>query len=116
MTNIASKVNPVFWLHLILTMTSLVGPFLFSWYLMLIAYSIVLLQFFFFGRCLMNEGHNLDDDGDDTFYAYLLEKLGFNFDRKKVRGFVRSWLYAVLAGICILWQLVLGYPPLLFFK
>lgn len=114
---IPSTFNGMYWIHLTLSILNIIGPFLFSWYLMLTAYATVLLQFFFFGRCLMNKEHGLNDDVEEfTFYAHLLEKAGFNFNRRKVRIFVRSWMYLVLASVVIFWQLILGFKPLLFFR
>ncbi len=114
---IPSTFNGMYWLHLLLAILNVLGSFLFSWYLMLAAYATVLMQFQVFGRCLMNKEHGLNDDNENyTFYAHLLEKLGFNFDRRKVRVFVRGWMYLVLATITIVWQLGLGFKPLLFFR
>lgn len=108
--------NFMFWLHLFLTMLSWFIPVLFWWPLVLTAYSIVLLQFVFFNRCLMNEGHALDDDGDFTFYAFLLEQIGFKPNRKKTKKIVRFWIYIIFASITILWQIVLGYDHLIHFS
>lgn len=107
--------NFMFWFHLFLTMLSWFIPFLFWWPLVLTAYSIVLLQFVFFKRCLMNEGHALDDDGDFTFYAFLLEQIGFRPNRAKTRVFVRFWIYIILGTVTILWQIVLGKDHLIHF-
>ncbi len=113
-TSIPTTFNFMFWLHLFLTVISWFGPFLFSWYLIIPAYCIVLLQFVFFGRCLMNEGHAIDDSGDHTFYGFILEKLGFRFNRKKLKVFVRREIYFIFTTITLIWQLWLGNAPLLF--
>ena len=107
--------NFMFWFHLFLTMLSWFIPVLFWWPLVLTAYSIVLLQFVFFKRCLMNEGHALDDDGDFTFSAFLLEQIGFKPNRAKTRVFVRFWIYIILGALAVLWQVVLGNEPLIQF-
>ncbi len=109
-----TKINGAFFLHLFVTSLSWAGIFLFSWPLMLAAYLVVLLQFQVFGRCLMNEGHQLDDGGDFTFYAYLLESLGFRLDRARVKRFVRGPIYLVQGSLVLLWQEGLGFEPLLF--
>lgn len=108
--------NFMFWLHLFLTMLSWFIPVLFWWPLVLTAYTIVLLQFVFFNRCLMNEGHALEDDGDFTFYAFLLEQIGFKPNRAKTKVIVRKWIYIFLASVTILWQLVLKQDHLIHFK
>ncbi|MEZ5013508.1 MAG: hypothetical protein R2794_04390 [Chitinophagales bacterium] len=103
-----------FILHCILLVGAWLAPFLLTWYWVIGIYALVILQFAVFGRCLMNEKHALDDSGNMTLYAYLLEKIGFRFSRAKVRVFVRSYLYGVL-GLCTLYiQLVLHVRPLLF--
>jgi hypothetical protein len=112
MSTIASKYNFTFWLHLILTLFSWTLPFVVDWKLAVAAYAVVLLQFVVFNACLMNRGHGLADDGDDTFYAHLLEQAGFRLDRKKVKGFVRFWKYIILAAVAVLWQVVLGHQAL----
>lgn len=115
MQAISSKFNSTYWLHLGLTILSWFIPFLFDWRLVLIAYSIVLLQFIVFGGCLMNRGHGLEDaDNDHTFYAHLLEGVGIRLDRGRVKSFVRSWMYVVLASIALIWQVAIGKEALLF--
>ena len=68
-----SKHNFMFWFHVFITSLAWVGPFLFSWYLMLTAYAIILLQFLVFDKCLLNSKHELTDSEDATFYSYLFE-------------------------------------------
>jgi hypothetical protein len=104
----------MFWFHLFITMLSWAAPFLFDWKWTLLAYCIVLLQFVVIGGCIVNRGHNLDDSGENTFYAHLLEIIGFRFDRQKVKTFVRFWIYVILAGVTIVWQLVLNKASIVF--
>lgn len=111
---INSKYNSGFWVHLSLTALSWFIPFLFDWRLVLTAYSVVLMQFVFFGGCLMNRRHALEDRGNDnTFYAHLLEMIGFRFNRSKVKRFVRFWIYVILGSFSLLYQVALGYEPLI---
>jgi hypothetical protein len=115
--SVASVYNFSFWSHLFLTALSWFLPFLVSWWLAILAYSIVLLQFALFNRCLMNEGHGLDDgQGEATFYGFLLERIGIRPDRQKLKRFVRRDIYVCLTVIAIVWQLVLGHEPMWFFK
>lgn len=102
-----------FWIHLFFLFASWVAPFVFPWKFLIIAYSTVLLQFVFFGRCLMNSEHGLDDAANHTFYAELMEKMGMKPNRDKVKRFVRSWIYLVLFTIGFVWQEVLGKGYLL---
>lgn len=103
-----------FWFHVLITFLAWVGPFLFSWYLMLPAYLIVLLQFLIFKRCLLNNGHELDDADDTTFYSYIFEKLGIRVNRATLKLWVRRYFYLILSVVTLLWQLVLGVEPVLF--
>ena len=106
--------NKVFWLHLFVTLGAWVMPFLINWSLACFAYSLVMLQFFVFGKCLMNEQHSVGEEDNNTFYAYLLETLGFQPNRKVLKFFIRKVLYFLLAGFTIFYQVYLGYKPLLF--
>lgn len=94
-----------FYLHLALVIISWCLPFVVDWRLAWAAYGIVLLQFWIFDRCLLNKEHGLDDTGsDETFYSFLLEKMGFRFSRSKVKKFVRFWLLLGLAAVAWMWQ------------
>jgi hypothetical protein len=109
------RYNLTFWLHLFVTAFSWFIPFLFDWKLVLLAYGSVVLQFAVFGGCLMNRAHALKDEGNDhTFYAHLLERLGFRFSRQRVKTFVRLWIYVLLGIAAVSWQVGLGYPALVF--
>lgn len=109
-----SAFNFSFFLHLAVTILAWLGPFLVSWQLMVTAFVLVQLQFMFFGRCLLNEQHDLKEEDDYTFYAYLLETVGFKTNRKLVKKIVRGGLYWVLAMVTIIWQVVLKNEALLF--
>lgn len=103
-----------FWLHLLLLVLTWVAPFWFSWWLIVPVYASVMLQFVFFGRCLMNEGHSLSEENDMTFYAYLFEKMGFTVNRRRLKRYVRRVIYPVLSVVAIGWQVWLGNPPVFF--
>lgn len=83
---------------------------------MVAAYLIVLIQFMIFDRCLLNTTHDLEDEDDTTLYSYALEQLGWDVDRSELKLWVRQYFYVVLSVVGILWQAVLGFAPLLFFK
>lgn len=114
-STIPTKVNGTFWIHLFLTAISWFIPFLFDWKLVVSAYTVVLMQFVLFGGCLMNRGHGLEDSNNDhTFYAHLLEHLGFKFNRRKVKIVVRLWIYVFLTAVTLLYQVVLGFEPAIY--
>ena len=109
-----TEINGMFWVHLFVTSLAWLGPFLFSWPLMLLAYGIVQLQYKLFNKCLMNEGHALAEEDNNTFYHYILTKVGFRLDKKRVKFVVRKRLNIFLGLFVILWQVGLGFGPLLF--
>jgi uncharacterized membrane protein len=115
-TKASSAHNFAFWFHLLITVLAWIGPFLFSWYLMVLAYAIVIVQFLIFDRCLINAKHDLDttSDEDTTFYSYLFEKIGYQPNRKTLKRFVRRYLYILLGVVAVVWQLILGFSPLFF--
>jgi len=114
MQNSGSTINFSFFFHLTVTILAWFGPFLFSWQLIVTAYILVQLQFQVFGKCLVNEQHDLVEEDDFTFYAYLFERMGFQPNRKIVKTIVRGGLYVVLAIFTVIWQVVLKKEALLF--
>jgi len=114
---IESKLNFSFWLHVLLVIFAWVGPFFFSWYLMVGIYIILMLQFLVFGRCLVNKAHGLEDLSDDKiFYTELLNLMGFYPNQKRLKFFVHRILYIILGIVAYVWQVVLAHEPILFFK
>ncbi|WP_417590139.1 hypothetical protein [Owenweeksia hongkongensis] len=109
-----SSHNFSFWFHLFITILAWIGPFLFSWYLMVAAYLIVILQFMVFDKCLLNAKHDLKTEGDATFYSYLFEQMGMEMDRPRLKKFVRIYLYPILGAFTVLWQLYFGFEAILF--
>ena len=106
-----SDINTVFIVHFVLVIIAWLGPFVFPWYLMVLGYAVVVGQFLYYKRCLMNEAHGLDDSGDHTFYSHLFEKMGFRPNRGKLKDFVRGYLYVILAVFTVVLQLLYGYKP-----
>lgn len=117
MSTQGSTLNTAFWLHLLLLIAGWTGPFLFSWYLMLIGYGLIFAQFLVFGKCLVNDMHDLDGENYYTFYTFLFETIGIRLNpvqQKRLFYFVRWPLYPLLSGFTLFWQLYLGFKPLLF--
>ncbi|MCR9290979.1 hypothetical protein OAF63_05020 [Saprospiraceae bacterium] len=108
--------NGMFWVHLLIMVLAWTGPFLVSWWLMILAYLAVQFQYAYFKKCLMNEKHDLQEHEDNyTFYAWIFEQLGFNPNRKRLKFYVRNVYNYCLGTFTIFWQVVLGNEPLLFF-
>lgn len=117
MTTTKSTLNTAFWLHLLLVLAGWLGPFLFSWYLMVTGYTLIFLQFLVFKKCLVNDLHDLDDNNYYTFYTFLFECIGIHLSKanqKRLFLFVRWPLYPILIAFTLFWQLHLGFAPLLF--
>jgi hypothetical protein len=110
----SNKFNLAFWLHLVVTIGAWVAPFLLSWYIIVPIYALVVIQFLIFGRCLVNEKHELGEADDMTFYAYLFEAIGIPVNRKRLKWYVRRMFYQVLSVFTLIWQLLLGNEPLWF--
>ncbi|MFT5833076.1 MAG: hypothetical protein ACI97N_000702 [Cognaticolwellia sp.] len=112
-----STLNTAFWLHLLLLVAGWTGPFLFPWYIMVIGYALIFFQFLIFGKCLVNEMHELENENYYTFYTFLFECLGMSFSKKTQKimfYFIRWPLYPLLSAFTLFWQLYLGFKPLLF--
>lgn len=109
-----SVLNLAFWFHLFITLLAWIGPFLFSWYWMLSAYAIVVIQFMIFGRCLLNKSHGLKDENSATFYSVLLDLVNIRHDPARVKYWVRKWVYPLLGLVTLILQFLLGWKPLLF--
>ncbi len=107
-----SKETLIFWVHFVFVIIAWAGPFVFPWYLMVIGYGVVVGQFLYYNRCLMNEAHGLDEStGDQTFYSVLFESFGFHPNRRRLKIIIRKYLYIILAIATIILQLGMGYKP-----
>ena len=113
-SKLASEHNFMFWLHVFITSLAWVGPFLFSWQIMLFAYGTILLQFLVFKKCLLNDKHDLTVSEDATFYSYLFEACGIKVNRPVMKTIVRNYLYFILGALTVVWQVYLGHKALLF--
>ena len=110
----SGKLNMGFWLHAFITFLAWVGPFLFNWKAMLLAYVLVILQHIFLGKCLLNDAHGTAEEDYNTFYGLVLELLGFRPDKKRLHFLARRVFLPALAGFTIFWQVGLGVRSLVF--
>lgn len=107
--------NEVFFgLHLLIALSAWFIPFLFTWKIVVPVFAIVILQHAVFGRCLGMDTHGVSEEDGSTFYSHVMERMGFQPNKKAVRFVVRKLLYSFLAIVSVLWQVVWGYEPLLF--
>jgi hypothetical protein len=100
-----------FFFHLFITIGAWFAPFILPWPWLIVIYGAVMLQFIILKTCIVNIKHGLDDSENHTFYAELLEMMGFRFDRVKVKKVVRGWLYMAFLAFGLFWQLVLDKKP-----
>ncbi|MBL7828666.1 MAG: hypothetical protein JNJ57_18675 [Saprospiraceae bacterium] len=114
MTYTTLKSNFLYAIHLLGVFATWVLPFLVTWKLGVAVYATVMIQFAVFGKCLLNEHHGLQEDGERIFYTDVIERLGFKPNPRLVKTIVRKWLYPSLAAVAIIWQVVLGNEPLWF--
>ena len=77
-------------------------------------YFLVIAQFIVFKSCLLNKRHGLDESNDHTFYAELFELMGFQPNRRKLKTFIRRYLNIALISVTLIWQVGLGFEPLLY--
>jgi hypothetical protein len=106
------KFGIVFWAHFALVVLTWLGPFLTPWQLPVFGYCLVLAQYIFLKKCVMNRHHQLSEDGGMTFYAHLFELAGFKVNRQKVRFGVRKLMMPCLIAFTLWLQLVYGFVPL----
>lgn len=110
----SGKLNAGFWVHALVTSLAWIGPFLFNWKVMLIAYLLVFLQHTFLGKCILNNSHGIEEKDNNTFYSFVFETLGFQPNKKQLHFIARKILMPVLSLFTVFWQVYLGFSPLLF--
>ena len=103
-----------FGLHLLIALAAWFIPFLVTWKITVPVLGIVILQHAVFGRCLGMDMHGVSEEDGSTFYSHVMERLGYKPNKKLVRFVVRKLLYGFLALVAVVWQVVLGHPPILF--
>jgi hypothetical protein len=114
MTSLEKKSLVIFLFHCVLTLGAYLVPFLISWKIAVPVFVLTIAQHAIFGRCLLNAKHGLSEEDGSTFYSDLIERLGFEPNKKAIRFFVRKILYTSLTIVTLIWQVYLGNQPLLF--
>ena len=110
----SGSLNIGFWIHALVTLLAWVGPFLFNWKVMLVAYLIVFLQHVVLGKCLLNDTHGTPEEDYNTFYSLVFEFLGFKPNRKRLHFLARKVFVPGLALFTVFWQVYLGIGSLVF--
>jgi hypothetical protein len=104
----------VFWVHLVLIIIAYCSPFLFSWELISFGIIILWVEYIVFTGCPLTHAQIGKKDKEITFYTIYLEKMGFKFNREKIKNFFRNIVPLIILAIAIIWQVLFGNQPLLF--
>jgi len=85
------------------------SPFLVSWKIIAVIVTLYYLQLFILGNCILTLWQFQERDRTTSFYAYVLERMGFHPDRERVRivvDYIIPWCVLLAA---LLYQVVLGH-------
>jgi len=104
--------SSVFWLHLAIQFILYLSWFLFSWQVVLIGIGILHLQYIFLGGCLLSK----KEFGNDrtTCTLFYLTRWGLLKSTRKWELFFKYYISAIGIGAALVWQVALGFEPLLF--
>lgn len=101
------------WFHLFEIILVWFSPFLISWYLIISLIILNYIQIVLLGDCVLTR-MQFGNKNKKTYYTFLLEKLGFKPDNKKVTFFVINVKPFILLFISFIWQILLNNRPLVF--
>lgn len=105
--------NFIAWFHLFEIILVWFSPFLISWYLIISLIILNYIQIALFGDCVLTR-MQFGKKNKKAYYTFLLEKLGFKPDNKKVTFFVINVKPYILLMISLVWQIVLENKPVVF--
>jgi len=98
---------PFFWTHLVLIILIWASPFFINWKIILFFILLYYLQLIIIGDCIITKKQFKTKKREITFYSFLLENIGFKFNRKKIRYLVDYILPWIILSIALIWQLIL---------
>jgi len=104
----------VFWIHLIIILFLWASPFLLNWKIIVLGIIIYYLQLLIFGDCVLTRKQFKTNHREMTLYTHVLEKIGFNVNRKLMvflADFIFPW---VILGISLVLQLGFGFRVIIF--
>lgn len=105
----------MFILHIFIIVLVYLSPFLLSWKIILFFIGLYYLQLLIFGNCILTIKQFKEKNRDTTLYSYILNKLGFNPDKRKVRIAVDYFIPWIILAISLVWQTVLNHDAFLWF-
>ena len=98
---------PFFWTHLILIILIWTSPFFINWKIILFFIFLYYLQLIIIGDCIITKKQFKTKKREMTFYSFLLESIGFNFSRKKIKYLADNVFPWIILFIALVWQLIL---------
>ena len=105
--------NFIVWFHLIQIIFVWFTPVLLSWYIIVLFILLNYLQIALLGDCVLTR-IQFGRKNRKAYYTFVLEKLGFKPDNKKVTFFVINVKPYILLVLSLIWQIVLKNKPLIF--
>jgi hypothetical protein len=103
----------LFALHIIITLAFTFLPVLFSWWINILIYLLWYVHLSIFGGCVLNIAE-YGSAGGKEFGVELLKKLGIRMSSNHYLFFSRYVQAPLCIGLSLLWQIVLGFRPLIF--
>jgi len=105
-----SKFGLIFCFHLTLEIINILSWLLFSWWWILLAHAIVMLQYNIFGGCILTGLQLGKEQMKHTFLAHYFKSI----NPEKFTFFSRYTLPLIVIFLTIIWQIILKKEPLLF--
>jgi len=101
------KFESISFIHIVILILLWSALFWLDWKLIILGIIIYYIQLIFFGNCLLTKIEFKEKEREMTMYAFLLEKAGFNFQRKTIK-FLADYIFPyIILFIAIIWQIAL---------
>lgn len=101
-------------IHLIIIIIVLFSPILFDWGMIVIGILFYYLQLLLIKDCFLTKIQFNTQKREITMYSYILESLGINLSRSKIRFFADWVLPYLILLIALILQNILNFEPLIF--
>lgn len=95
-------------IHAVLIFASYISPFVLGWKIVAIFVAFYYLQLAVLGNCVLTMVQFREKYRTTSFYSYILERLGFRPDKRKVLVVVDYVVPWVILLIALLYQVALG--------
>jgi hypothetical protein len=105
------KFEPINYLHLFIIILAWSSPLWLDWKLIIAGILIYYIQLLIFGNCILTKLEFASKIREMTFYSYLLEKVGFKFNRAIIIILADYVFPYVILGLSLMIQIVLKINP-----